>query len=206
MNTTSVLELKKYEGIIRNEAGKFQVNSSFTYDDALQELTIKVLEILPRLDDMESPFGFVKKVLHDLRVDFSYSFMKQTDTSIYNKPSDDMSLDDMICESSNVYISQRKKQPESEAIYSDIVEQLLDWAENKHEEIYNLVSNIISPSEEIIERFETECVTKNNTMNRSQIPAQTIGKLLGLKKYAVTWYMQEIRDFMTSRGFNPTFA
>lgn len=198
--------ISKFSPIIYKEAYLFQTNSCFTYDDAVQELTLKVLEIVPKLEGIENPYGFVKKCLHDLRVSMVSSFSYKSDTSIYNKETDELSLDDMVARGSDAYLAQRRSSPDAYTQYQDIIDQLLDWAKSKHEDMYNLVSNIISPSEEVLDKFENECVSSDNRLNRKQIPVHTIGSILGIKKYAVTWYVNEIRTFLSSKGYNPALV
>jgi len=210
--------LEKYKSLVKKISREnSHVNPIVDVSDFENELWIKLMQVLPDLKEVsnEDAFKIIKVILKNKCTDINRHYACRPDTSEHavkstmgNDEDSSSSIDDFVCDETSRYYAQLNARFETnyKLIFGkELFNIIKNWVTDKDEDTKNFILNAISPSDEIMIKWEERVVTYKNNMckNSRVIPPYSLINLLGITQCKYYKILKSLTKFLKQNGYNP---
>lgn len=203
------MEIQKFEPIIRSLAKQYQINEIYTPEDVAQELRIKVLKVLPLLKDVPEKeiYGCIKTILKNRAHSLYYHQRYRPDTSPRMKESR-MTVDghNPVTDYSDGSVSNHHGSVGPNQYRTlqlkNVRVVIAKYLETADEVTKNFVSNLIEPSDEVVNAWKQRAAKSRRYMNMDTPPPHALRQILGVGNSKCSRIIYELRVHLNRHGIH----
>lgn len=186
-----------------NKLSQQYINVTVGEDDLRQQLWQKVIELMPKMKDLDSEYSFkyIKACLNNLIKDIKYHESRIPGSSHFSLV--DMDFSDLLGdEVDNIFERMAEHNQEDDAIGSELKTLVLKWAENQPATIKRFINERIKPSDEMEDAWQERLKISPRCKNARDIPIWSMLKILDINEKV--YYKKigvELADYLKHHGF-----
>lgn len=208
------VSLDMFKGIVTRISRDCPKNNLLDQEDLQQELYLKLLEVMPRIEEAneDTVFALAKAILGNKATDLIRFHARRNNinaTMVAESREEEVefSLEDMICDEafdedkmvSSFCFPSADTMMES----TELMTLITDWASTRSDKIQAYIREAIIPSQETMDKWEAMCEAYPRYRHFTFIPPKTLATMCGLTEKDI---YREIEDglgsFLRMNGYS----